>query len=326
MNGQPGPVCRTAVGNAATPRSDGARQEEREVTGLPRIKEATLSEHRTATRTCIIQAAESILRTGGRRALTMAAVGRKTGLARNSIYRYAKDADALCDLVLERHLPSWSRALTQALDGVEDPAETIVVWTRTNLIQAGEHGHGWLMDLYAGDNDEDFRRAFRYATTAGGRAGTAPLAERPPKQAMVDFHHAVNQPLIDAWRALRPEGAWTGVEVTRGILQSGMRLMDALTDRPPCGGQAVLTSGERRRRVNAVMKDVTAATRAVVDALGDDGDASLGSGCTGRQPRTACRTPAGREAGPDPARKTGVRPFDRPEGNLTDSEGKARNT
>lgn len=224
---------------------------------MPKIEEASLDEHRSRTRSRILTAAERILRTSGRGGLTMAAVSRQAGMARNSLYRYAADTDQLCDMVLEVHLPVWAKALSKAMAQAETPEEVILAWTRTNLVQAGRHGHSWLMNLYTDGNDTQFRRSFLYGQPFDqGQDQTTP--SDLTTDAMVDFHRQVNQPLIDAWQSLRPDDARTGVEVTRGIVQSGMRLIDALDDH----------EGEPDpKMVSTIIEDITEATRAVIVAL-----------------------------------------------------------
>ena len=228
---------------------------------MPRIRESTLQEHRAKTLDQIIAAAEAILRTGGRSRLTMAEVARRTNLARNSLYRYARDADQLCDMVMERHLPDWGQALDRALGRTDDPSRKIEVWTRTNLEQAGLHGHGWLMNLYAEQHDEQLRQALIYGSPSnphepGLRSGRSTDRQI---QALLDFHRQVNQPLIQAWAALRPADPAMGVEVTRGIVQSGMRLIDAMDQE--------LEPEQRQKRLTIIIEKVTACAKAVTATL-----------------------------------------------------------
>ena len=228
---------------------------------MPRIHESTLQEHRAKTLDQIIAAAEAILRTGGRDRLTMAEVARRTNLARNSLYRYARDADQLCDMVMERHLPDWGQALDQALGRTDDPRRTVEIWTRTNLEQAGLHGHGWLMNLYAEQHDEQLRQTLIYGNPSNLQE-PVPRSDRPTDrqaQALLDFHRQVNQPLIQAWAALRPTDPAMGVEVTRGIVQSGMRLIDALDQD--------LAPEQRQERLTIIIEKVTACAKAVIATL-----------------------------------------------------------
>ncbi|BDR54763.1 hypothetical protein KIMH_08740 [Bombiscardovia apis] len=232
---------------------------------MPKIQEPTLSEHRQRLLTQILDAAELILKTQGRANLTMAAVSERAGIARNSIYRYAQNTDQLCDKVLERRLPTWSRALGQALEGLSDPAQIIAAWSRANLRQTSEHGHGWLMDLFSSSNNEHIRKSFLYGdyrradqSVDALKASENPLKTQEPTQAMISFHHLVNGPLIAAWEQLLPGRADTGVELTRGLVQSGMRLIDALESQQPPAANTT---------IEAVIGDVDRSVQAVVAAL-----------------------------------------------------------
>ncbi|RBP99533.1 TetR/AcrR family transcriptional regulator [Bifidobacterium xylocopae] len=239
---------------------------------MPKIEEATLSEHRQRLLAHILDAAEAILKTGGRQALTMGAVSKRAGIARNSLYRYAANADRLADMVMERRLPSWEGALNSALDGLVDPRAIILAWSRTNMNQAREHGHGWLMDLFADSGDTHMRKRFLYGR--GPEAGAAPdqstgstYSSAEPGGAGIaklHFYHMVNDPLIQAWQRLLPGRVQTGVELTRGLVQSGMRLIDA--QEASVSAKAPDTR-ERDQTIEEIAQDVQACVQAVVLAL-----------------------------------------------------------
>ena len=55
---------------------------------MPQIDAPTVAEHRAQQREALLDAAEAILLEDGHGALTFRALGERTGLARNSIYRY----------------------------------------------------------------------------------------------------------------------------------------------------------------------------------------------------------------------------------------------
>ncbi|KFI40100.1 putative TetR family transcriptional regulator [Bifidobacterium actinocoloniiforme DSM 22766] len=251
---------------------------------MPKIKEASLGEHRQRLQGLILDAAESLLKSGGRQALTMGAVSERAGIARNSLYRYASNADQLADMVLVRRLPSWAEALNQALEGRERPDGVILAWAEANLRQAVAHGHSWLMDLFGAVDDESLRRSFLYASSEPGRDDIASDTEAgrdDPRQAMIRFYHLVNDPLVEAWRELVPDRAQTGVELTRGLVQSGMRLIDAQEsaqgtppNRPadPQGGRG--ESQDNGRIVADVLASVSAVTRTLADpGAGTSGNA-----------------------------------------------------
>lgn len=223
---------------------------------MPKIEEASLNEHRSKTLSRILTATEEILKTSGRQGLTMTAVSQRVGMARNSLYRYAPDTDRLCDMVLEAHLPSWSQALTKALTRAKTPEEVILTWTTVNLTQASQHGHGWLMNLYSDRDDKEFRRSFLYGESIPARHKGD--NDHTFNQVMVEFHRTVNQPLIAAWQELRPDDPSTGLEVTRGIVQSGMRLLDSSEGKEGHADPA---------RVKMIIGSIVRAVRSVIHSL-----------------------------------------------------------
>lgn len=172
---------------------------------MPRINAASVREHREQVSTALVDAAERILReSGDTEALTAGAVATEAGIARNSIYRYVDSVDDLRGLVLARYLPQWGRAVAEAVAGVEDPAERIVVWSRANLEQAATSGHGWLM-----------------AVARGARLSA------DTKDAVDKVHDPFADDLVTSWGQVNPERAQLGVELVRGMVDAGFRRLDA---------------------------------------------------------------------------------------------------
>lgn len=243
--------------------------EERTRASMPRISEANLEEHRRSTMNALLDCAEQIVKTQGNDALTPAAVGEGAGIARNSIYRYVKNMDDLRRKLLQRHLPDWRKALEDGLVGVSDPVEVIAVWVRINLEQTSIHGHGWMMRLHATGNatahaskpdpGPSLKSENAAATAATGHASpdntdtaNADTGGKP------DFHASIAMPIIRAWRQLCPSSPRTGAALTRGLVSSGMRLLESARDDD---------------QAHAVIFQIEQAARAVAQALREDGTA-----------------------------------------------------
>jgi AcrR family transcriptional regulator len=236
--------------------------------GMPRIRESTIREHREHTMTALLDSAEHILKTEGNAALTPARVSEGAGVARNTIYRYVRNMDDLRRLVLHRHLPSWNRALQSGLRGISDPRDIIAAWVRINLEQSSIHGHTWMMGLP--ESTADAR------TPPAHRAGDLPEDARPARTGNESdnsdrpgFHNDVDEPIVEAWTRLAPRSARTGIVVTKGLVSSGMRLLDCM----PQDGE----TGRKGRA--AVIADIERCARAAIAAL-CDGD-GVGSGDAG---------------------------------------------
>ena len=172
---------------------------------MPKIDAATVAEHRAQVQQRLVDAAEEILRSGRPEGLTAAAVTSAAGIARNSIYRYVDSVDDLLGLVLERHMPAWNEAVAGALQGVDNPAQRIVVLVTANLEQASRSGHGWLMSL--------------------GRSGQPSVST---EKAMEAAHEFMRSTLTEAWLAVADDAvaARVGAGFTRGVMEAGFRQLD----------------------------------------------------------------------------------------------------
>ncbi|GAA4891013.1 TetR/AcrR family transcriptional regulator [Tessaracoccus lubricantis] len=170
---------------------------------MPKIAAASVAEHRAQIEVKLLDAAEALLRAG--LPLTAGKVTQDAGIARNSIYRYVDSIDDLRGMVVARHLPTWSKAVGDAVAGVEHPGDRVVAWVRANLEEAADTGHGWLMQM---------------AQQPGASRVTSAIADQA--------HNVLRASLIGAWRALLPdpELARLNVALTRGILQAAFVQLD----------------------------------------------------------------------------------------------------
>jgi len=108
---------------------------------MPKISAPSIHEHRELRRQQLINAALELAVDGGAGAITVAAVAKKAGLARSSIYEYfASSADLIADLILEE-LDYYSKRLTHAIVDVNDPFEKIEHWIAEGLRYVGDGRH-----------------------------------------------------------------------------------------------------------------------------------------------------------------------------------------
>ena len=108
---------------------------------MPQIDAPTVAEHRAQQREALLDAAEAILLEAGHGALTFGALGQRTGLARNSIYRYFTSRDDLIAALCERDMPRWLEDLEAAMaaaDG-QDARIAAFVSTQLRLVAHGSH-------------------------------------------------------------------------------------------------------------------------------------------------------------------------------------------
>lgn len=198
------------------------------VSGMPRIAAPTVQEHHERVLAALIDAAETIMRSGGPGALTAAAVSREVGIARNSLYSYVRSVDELRGLVLTRHLPPWLAAVDAAVAGRDDARERLLAWARGNLDQAARSGHGWLMGIAReGALPEQLRRELA-DVHAGSDAVTGAWRELlgPGRPADLALLVAMTHQLVDAGFARLDAGDDAGA-VTEGVLAALAAVIDA---------------------------------------------------------------------------------------------------
>jgi AcrR family transcriptional regulator len=123
----------------------------------PKIQAATVVEQRQMRQRQLIDAALSIAVESGAANITVAAVAKRAGLARSSMYEYfSSSADLIADLVIEE-LALYQKRLAQAVKGTEDPYQHIELWIAEALQYVVDGRHMLIKSLNAAAIPE-FRR------------------------------------------------------------------------------------------------------------------------------------------------------------------------
>ncbi|ASR04432.1 MULTISPECIES: TetR family transcriptional regulator [Gordonia] len=91
---------------------------------MPRIEAPTVAEHRRKQEQAILDGAKAILAETGE-APTLAAVGKRVGLARSSVYQYYSSSEQLVAAVLADLLPSWDRFVRDRVGAQTEPGQQI---------------------------------------------------------------------------------------------------------------------------------------------------------------------------------------------------------
>lgn len=124
---------------------------------MPRINAETLVEHRAQQRRAILDAARALLAEagsgGGTGAPSLAEVGRRTGLARTSLYQYFSSREALLDAVIADVFPMWSTRIHAAMGEVSTPGDKVTAYVRTHLALVAEGEHAVVRGLVAHARD-----------------------------------------------------------------------------------------------------------------------------------------------------------------------------
>lgn len=109
---------------------------------MPKIHAATVADHRTQQRSALLDAARELLAEGDASKVTFAAVARRTGLARNSVYKYFPDRQHLLTEVVREAAPRWTERIHAALAAAGDsPEERVAAYVTAQLemVRDGEH-------------------------------------------------------------------------------------------------------------------------------------------------------------------------------------------
>ncbi|MEV6767417.1 TetR/AcrR family transcriptional regulator [Nocardia sp. NPDC051030] len=108
---------------------------------MPKIEAPTVAEHRTNQEGALLAAAREILLRGGRAAVTPAAVGAATGLARSSIYKYFRSGEEILDRIVADAFAEWAATVRAAVEQAPDADARIEAYVRTSLGLAGSGAH-----------------------------------------------------------------------------------------------------------------------------------------------------------------------------------------
>ncbi|WP_211080670.1 TetR/AcrR family transcriptional regulator [Arcanobacterium buesumense] len=184
---------------------------------MPRISAPTVKEHHDIVFEKLINSAEEILRSTEKVSFTAGAVAKRSGIARNSIYRYVPSVDHLRLLVLERYLPLWKERATAAMDSAQTPSDKLIALVDVSLELGAETGHQWLINVLktAKISPEAFES----------------MENLPPS--VVNFHRELAMTIGHLWQEIDPASAQMSARITRSLMDCGLRALDdglALSD------------------------------------------------------------------------------------------------
>ncbi len=123
---------------------------------MPKIFAATVAEHRAMKGRQVVAAAVELLTTEGPSAVTPSAVAERAGLARTSVYQYARSGKNLVALAVEELFVRTNAELAAALEAAgTDPSARLEAIIRT-ILQSAADGHppDQSIDINALDADQ----------------------------------------------------------------------------------------------------------------------------------------------------------------------------
>ncbi|MFD8478077.1 TetR/AcrR family transcriptional regulator [Kitasatospora sp. NPDC059673] len=192
---------------------------------MPKISAATVADHRAQQRRALVAAARDLLESeGDAAAVTFTAVARRTGLARNSVYKYFADRTELLAAVVRESTPRWTERITAAMAAADTPEQRVAAYVRAQceLVRDGEHR---IARALAGDRD---------AATLREAAGHA--------------HHQLLAPLVAALTELGDTSPEFTARLLQGLVNAAVTALEAgapyqpTTDRTTTLAVAALTA------------------------------------------------------------------------------------
>lgn len=130
---------------------------------MPRIRAASVAEHRTMQRQALLDAARSLLSEGGTEALTFPALAERTGLARSSVYEYFRSRAAVVEELCAVDFPVWAAEVEAAMAAADSPQAQIEAYVRSQLALVGDRRHRAVVAISAGELDAGAREKIRAA-------------------------------------------------------------------------------------------------------------------------------------------------------------------
>ncbi|WNI18307.1 TetR/AcrR family transcriptional regulator [Actinacidiphila sp. ITFR-21] len=130
---------------------------------MPRIRAASVAEHRTMQRRALLDAARALLSEGGTEALTFPALAERTGLARSSVYEYFRSRAAVVEELCAVDFPVWTAEVEAAMAAEDTPEARIEAYVRAQLNLVGDRRHRAVVAISAGELDAGAREKIRAA-------------------------------------------------------------------------------------------------------------------------------------------------------------------
>jgi AcrR family transcriptional regulator len=168
---------------------------------VPRIRAATVAEHRAAQLRALLDAGRAIIAETGRPP-TLSGVAAGAGLARSSVYEYFTSADDLLGALVEDVTPRWKARVRAEVDEAGSAAGAVLAYIHANLAQVAEGEHAIIAAL----------AAIAPGHVTGQRARA--------------MHEALLEPLLEALEALGAPDVPVLAEQIDAVVRAGSRQIE----------------------------------------------------------------------------------------------------
>ncbi|WNV88855.1 helix-turn-helix domain-containing protein [Umezawaea sp. Da 62-37] len=116
---------------------------------MPRISADTVAQHRANRLRALLDAGRDLVTESGPDALTLAALARRVGLSRPSLYEYFRSREELVAAIVTDELPEWARHLERAVAAAHGVPAKIEAYLRAELGVITDGSHSAVVALSA---------------------------------------------------------------------------------------------------------------------------------------------------------------------------------
>lgn len=176
---------------------------------MPKISEPTVAEHRARQLRTLLDAARALVAEEGLEALSLAALARRVGLSRPSLYEYFRSKDDLVAAIVEEELPRWAALVEAALAEPSDLVGKVEAYIRVQLevMTDGRHAAAVALVEHA-------------------------LAE-PARERIREGHAQLLRPLVNALGDADVPQPELRAELIQGIVDAAARVFERYPDSAP---------------------------------------------------------------------------------------------
>ncbi|MBB5954286.1 AcrR family transcriptional regulator [Saccharothrix tamanrassetensis] len=195
---------------------------------MPKISADTVAQHRANRLRDLLDAGRAIVAEEGPEALTLAALARRVGLSRPSLYEYFRSREELVAAIVTDELPEQARRLAEAVHAVSGIPAKVEAYLRTVLEIIVDGSHGAVVALSAHALPESSRQQIRdeHEKLLAPLAGVLVEARVPqPGLRALLIHGSVEA----AARTVRPGDAEQSEAVLRALLD---QTLHGMSNRP----------------------------------------------------------------------------------------------
>lgn len=130
---------------------------------MPKIRAATVAEHRQLQHAALLDAARTLLTEGGMEALTFPALAAQAGLARSSVYEYFRSRAAVVEELCAIDFPLWAAEIEAGMAASDAPEQKVEAYVRGQLALAADPRHRAVVAISALELSDEARERIRAA-------------------------------------------------------------------------------------------------------------------------------------------------------------------